>query len=273
MKAFTWFLFLGFSSSAFADPSVIINNYAGQEASRAAAPAVSVAQPASPPAAEENESNGFYLGILGGITKGSGDTLVLAGLAPKLRFGRFFALEGTVRGAVPEHSFGEAALLSASAHLTAQLTFRSALLDFTPKIGVGYSGHHVGGSSFSGLTGLYGVEVELGQLAFSLEAVAGSSSSRERVYSAQSVVIADPSPPLYGDAYYYPIDTEPYYGTESRQGYARVDVTAAVKLGSKDRCGVQYSKSTLNGTPTEERKRSKWSRVGTGPKWAPIPCT
>lgn len=256
MKLLVWFILCAMACVAYADgtPSVVVNNYLGREYGPPA-PAPGSAPPLpqseshlSP--TEENETNGFYLGILGGVAKGRGNqSFPCAGFAPKLRFGRFFALEGTLVGAATIEN-PKAGFLEASAHFTGQLTFRSAVFDFTPKAGIGvtrYGRPEDGG--YTGVTGILGVEVELGRLVLGVEARGGLSRSQPRAYTV-STRISDPSPPLYGGSYYpdYSYYDDVVYSTSGQaKQFVRAEFDGALKLGPKDRIGVKIIAAEYGG--------------------------
>lgn len=180
---------------------------------------------------EENQTNGFYLGLRGGLVDADRSNLGV-GVAPKYRFARFFALEGT--GMFGIHHLkkrsGSTQATDLSAFATAQLTFHSVLFSFTPKLGLGYLAQKRESFDYAGPALRLGLEVEVGRMILSGELTSALNSSSPNLrYGPNSY------------DYSYPYD---YYPQEREEAPATLELGLAFRVSEKDRLGFRLSGPT-----------------------------
>lgn len=236
------------SLSALAEspaPSVVINNYANAPAPAPAAvtavpPPPSVLPPAIVPS--ENEPEGLSVGVsLGYLSTESSGAFGTVGLTPQLRFLRFLSLEGEVALAVASldsRSRSQSKPFHVSGQLIAQLTFKSALLDVTPRIGVGMEKWGSESSLRSGPYSVLGAEVKIVSLRLAVDV-------RQKIGGNE----IDPYDPYYRsvDPYYnYPYDFIP---APSSRGVAapQLNLGASWDLSERSRVGAQCQVLGVSG--------------------------
>jgi hypothetical protein len=157
-------------------------------------------------------ANTFTLGASFGVFSNGGQSRSVAGVQADLRLLHYLGIEGEAAVGLPGDGAGVG--LGGMAFAKVLLPFRSPILDFTPKGGVGV----VAGR---GLAGMLGGEVEFFRfLAVTADLVAGLESR---------------------SAYYYP------YGGYKKTGYQRVAVGAWVRLSPSFRAGARVIATESDG--------------------------
>ena len=206
-------------------------------------------------AAPAASGNGFRLTLSGGaIGASDGSSSVGGGLGADLHFFHYFGLE--LEGILAGNTNGSGTAVNAfegMAHAKFQIPFRSPLIDFTPKIGIGYV---MAGSSYgsaNGLSLMAGGEVELFHFVIAgaeyVRGLSPTSDSVAPVYSGGAMAYQAPNPFLTSQRQPQPVDPHPTYqflpDPSSTVQYQRVSVTLGARVAKGFQLGAKISETDL----------------------------
>jgi hypothetical protein len=210
-----------------------------------AAPASSVSAASASATAPENEPEGLSLGFtLGYLLPKDGPAAPTLGFSPRARFLRFLSLEGEGFAALSKTKDSAGTTyqpLAVSAQVVAQLTFRSALFELTPRFGAGYTVLNQGDWKYSGPHITLGAEVGLGMLKLSGEIRGGGGDMTAKPGAQEARLGFGTMVP--DDDYYYPNyeyypDYRVYNPTRS---YAEGRLAADLQVSEVSRFGLSFT--------------------------------